>query len=111
MKVQELMECKEFHTVNGIGDLEKEITIPFCCDLLSIAMSKAPAGAAWVTVMGNVNTIAVATLTDVAVIILAQGMKLDDFALKKAEEQKVIVLGTVLPIFEAANLVYRKLHD
>ena len=27
--------------------------LPFCCDLLSVAMGKAPAGCAWVTVDGK----------------------------------------------------------
>ena len=31
-------------------------------DLLSLAMARAPADCAWVTVMGNMNTVAVATL-------------------------------------------------
>ena len=111
MVVQDLIDSGHFQVINGQGDCQKEITGPFCCDLLSIAMSKAPAGAAWVTVMGNVNTIAVATLTEVAVVVLAQGMKLDEFSFKKAKEQEVIVLTTPKPIFETANYIYRMLND
>ena len=47
---------------------------PFCCDLLSVAMGKAPAGCAWVTVMGNMNTLAVATLADAACGIAASSL-------------------------------------
>ncbi|MDO5293736.1 MAG: hypothetical protein Q4F05_13445 [bacterium] len=111
MTVKELIESGKFHVINDQGDCTKEITVPFCCDLLSIAMSKAPAGAAWVTVMGNVNTIAVASLTEVSVLILAQGMKLDEFALKKARSQNIIVLASSMPIFEAAYWIYKQMHD
>ena len=40
-------------------------------------MGKAPAGCAWITVMGNVNSIAVATLADISCIILADSVELD----------------------------------
>ena len=53
MTVQELADRTGFETVNMGDEPEREIGVPFCCDLLSIAMSRAPAGCAWVTVMGN----------------------------------------------------------
>src|SRR5699024_3555956 len=45
------------------GNPERKLSKVFCCDLLSIAMGKAPADGVWVTVMGNKNTLAVASLT------------------------------------------------
>ena len=44
----------------------------FCCDLLSIAMGKLPENSAWVTVMANINTLAVAMLAEAACIIFAE---------------------------------------
>ena len=79
--------------VNLGDEPEREITKPFCCDLLSIAMGKAPAGCAWVTVMGNMNTLAVASLTEAACVILAEGAVLDEAAAKKAVEQGITVLS------------------
>ena len=38
MTVQGLMEQGIFNLVNEGDGLEREITTPFCCDLLSIAM-------------------------------------------------------------------------
>ncbi|MCD7907385.1 MAG: hypothetical protein LUH04_06830 [Clostridium sp.] len=106
MTVQELVNSGLFRLVNLGDGPEQEITTPFCCDLLSIAMSKAPAGCAWVTVMGNMNTLAVAALTEAACVILAEGALLDDVAAKKAVEQGITVLATELPIFEAALKVH-----
>ena len=77
MTVQDLVNRELFRVVNLGDEPEREITKPFCCDLLSIAMGKAPAGCAWVTVMGNMNTLAVATLTEAACVILAEGAALD----------------------------------
>lgn len=47
MTVKELADRSGFEAVNLGDGLEREITTPFCCDLLSIAMSRAPAGCAW----------------------------------------------------------------
>lgn len=110
MKLTELFEMKEFQVVNRGDLMDRDISKPFCCDLLSIAMSKAPVHGAWITVMGNVNTIAVAALTDVACIILAEGILLDPVASEKAKEQGITVLATELPIFEASLKVYEAIH-
>jgi len=88
----------------------REISVPFCCDLLSIAMGRMPTNSAWVTVMGNINTLAVATLADAACIILAEGSVLDEPARNKAEEQGITVFMTDLPIFDAALIIYRQIH-
>lgn len=105
MTVQELIDSGLFAVVNQGDGTDREITKPFCCDLLSIAMGRAPAGCAWVTVMGNMNTLAVATLTDAACVIMAEGAALDEIALKKAAQQEITVLRTGQPIFEAALAV------
>ena len=110
MTVQELVNKELFGVVNLGEELDRPITTPFCCDLLSIAMGRAPAGCAWVTVMGNMNTLAVATLTEAACVILAEGAALDDVAAKKAVEQEITVLSTDLPIFEAALKVHQMLE-
>lgn len=110
MTVRELIEKEVFQVINLGEDLDQTISKPFCCDLLSIAMGKAPADAAWITVMGNVNTLAVGALTEVACIILAEGAVLDVPALDKARDQKITVLSTGKPIFDASLMVYELLH-
>lgn len=110
MKVNDLIKSSEFKVVNEGANPDREIHVPYCCDLLSIAMGKMPSDSAWVTVMGNINTLAVATLADASCIILAEGSKLDEPALKKAKDQEITVLETELPIFDAALIVYQKLH-
>ncbi len=100
MKANELLNLGFTPAVMANGDAE--ISGVYCCDLLSIVMGKAPAGAAWVTVMGNVNSVAVASLTEVGAIILADGVKPDENALKKAEENGINILLSSEPIFDTA---------
>lgn len=110
MKVSDLKSMDVFRVVNEGAHLEEAVESCFCCDLLSIAMNKAPAGSAWVTVMANMNTLAVASLTECACIILAHDAAFDENTLKKAIDQQITVFATSLPVFDAALEVYQKIH-
>lgn len=110
MTVQELIDGSGFAVINVGEDTRRVITKPFCCDLLSVAMGRAPEGCAWVTVMGNMNTLAVASLADAACVVMAEGALLDETAEKKAKEQAITVLKTELPVFDAALQIYRMIH-
>jgi len=110
MTVGELIGKGIFQVVVEGADLSREITGIFCCDLLSVAMGKAPSDSAWVTVMGNVNTIAVATLADVSCVVLAENAQPDDMCLTRAGQQGVTLLATDEPVFEAALKVHQLLH-
>lgn len=81
----------------------------YCCDLLSIVMGRAKANDAWITVMGNMNSVAVAVLSDVSCIILSEGLLLDAEAAAKARAQDVCVLASELPTFELALLLHAEL--
>ena len=91
MTVQELSDSlalKSFH----LAEPERTVTGGYCGDLLSWVMGRAQEGDAWLTVMGNVNAVAVAVLADVACIILTEDSPLDPEARAKAEAQGVAVL-------------------
>ena len=74
------------------GDMNREVTGCYIGDLLSWVMSRAQEGDAWLTVMGNINSIGVAVLADVACIVLTEGAALDADALKRAEQNGVNIL-------------------
>ena len=69
----------------NLGNPNTEISGVYSCDLLSFVMGRAFSGSAWVTVMGNINSVAVASLTEIGVIILADGVTPDENALEKAK--------------------------
>ncbi|NLJ90608.1 MAG: hypothetical protein GX323_06880 [Clostridiales bacterium] len=109
MTVEALIKSNIFTVVNE-GKVDNMISNVFCCDLLSIAMSRIPEESAWVTVMGNMNTIAVASLAEVSCIILAEGIVLDEMSLAKAKEQDITVFYTEKPIFEAGIEIYKLIN-
>ena len=109
MTVRQLLDSGKFSVIHEGDETEREITVPFCCDLLSVAMGRAPAGCAWVTVMGNMNTLAVATLADVACVIMGEGAALDEIAKQRAIENGVTIFETELPVFDAALAIWKHL--
>ena len=69
MTVNEL--CKRFSFESlCTPDSEREISGAYCGDLLSWVMGHAQSGDAWITIMSNINTVAVASLADVSCIVL-----------------------------------------
>ena len=105
MTVENLYNAEGLKTVCR-GDASKEITGVYCCDMLSVAMSKAPAGACWVTVVSNLNTLAVASLTDCACVIIAGGVAVGDDVRAKAESEGISVFTSEEPVFETALAVH-----
>ena len=91
MKIKEFAEKLNLRVLTAY-DGEKKVTGCYSGDLLSWVMSKAKEGDAWLTVMGNVNAVAVAVLTECACIVLTENASLDEQAKIKAEMQGVCFL-------------------
>lgn len=100
-EIAEKLNLKKLNDVDG----QREITGVYSCDLLSLVMGKAPADCAWLTVMGNLNAVAVATLADIGCIILCHGVPMDEEGLKKAQEEEVAVYQSPLPVFDTAKQI------
>ena len=109
MIVKDLAQTLALTTLCGDGS--ENCDSVYCCDLLSVVMGNAPANSVWVTVMGNVNAIAVALLTDVACIILADNSELDTIAIAKATQQNITVLVSSQDIFTTAKAVDNCMHN
>ena len=93
MTVQSLVEQLQLKVLTE-GDLSRAVTGCYCGDLLSWVMGKAKEGDCWLTVMGNINAVAVAVLTDCACIVLTENAALDEAAKARAEQQGVTILTT-----------------
>ena len=100
MTVNELSNNPDFSAVH-IADGDRVIEGGYAGDLLSWVMGRASEGDAWVTIMSNVNIVAVCTLADPACIVLSEGVRPDDETLRRANEQGVNILSTTLDTFDA----------
>ena len=81
---------------------DKEIDGVYIGDLLSWVMGRADSRNVWITIMSNINTVAVATLADLSCSVLAEGVMPDEDMLRAANEKGVNILSTTLSAYEAA---------
>lgn len=109
MTVSNLAEKLNLRVVAGSGGVGNEVSCCYVGDLLSWVMGRAKEGSAWVTVMGNINAIAVATLADCACIILTESAPLDENARQKANMQNIPVLVSEKNSFDVAVAISKEL--
>ena len=110
MTVKDIIDSGSFELLCEGSDTSVPVEGVFCCDLLSVAMGKGRPDCAWVTVMGNINSLAVLHLTDMSCIVLAENAALDPEAEKKAAEVGITVLRSKEPVFETSLIIYNMLR-
>lgn len=101
MTVSDLIKTEKF-TLVTLPCGEREIDGVYIGDLLSWVMGKAQADNVWITIMSNINVVAVASLSDVSCVLLAEGVTMEDEVIKTAAEKGINILSTTLSAYEAA---------
>lgn len=101
MKVKDLAGNHGFEAI-ALPNGEREIDGVYIGDLLSWVMGRAKCDNAWITIMSNVNILAVASLADTSCIILAEGVTLEEDVIKTAMEKEINILKTSMDIYSAA---------
>lgn len=99
MTVAQIVAALGLEVLAGAEHLDRQVTGGYSSDLLSCAMAGAKHGDAWVTLQAHQNVVAVATLTDVACVIITEGARPDEASLTRAEAEGVVLLGTKLDSF------------
>ncbi len=101
MKVEEL--CRELGLeVLAMPEPERKVSGGYVGDLLSWVMGRAKADNLWITIMTNINVIAVASLSDVAAVVVAEGAEIGEDIVARAEAQGINLLRSSLPAYETA---------
>lgn len=101
MTLKGLLTLDGFEPIS-ITDDSREIEGVYIGDLLSWVMGKAQSGDAWITIMSNINILAVATLTDVSCIILAEGVTLEDDVIATAKQKGINIVSSTLSAYDVA---------
>jgi len=101
MTVRELKEKLALKEIS-LPDGERVFTNCYIGDLLSWVMSAAKSGDAWITIMSNINIVAVAALCDTATIILAENVTVDDEVKNAAAMRGVNILSSSKSAFALA---------
>ena len=103
MKVSDLVRELNLTVFCGEAGLDAEISGGYTSDLLSDVMGHIDEGMLWVTMQTHQNIVAVATLKDVAAVLIVNGASPD--------EEDVPLLGTPLSAFEVTGKIYSLLQQ
>lgn len=107
MDLADIVQSLELQVCAGSDRLaEKEVTGGYACDLLSYVMAKAKEGNLWLTVQGHPNIVAVASLVNLAGIVVTEGSKIDPATMEKADQEGIPLLTTPLATYEVAGRLY-----
>lgn len=109
MKLADLI-AKTGYSVLSEGNNDADIKAGYTGDLLSDVMANAPGNSALITIQAHKNTIAVATLAGIKVIILCNGRTAPDDMKEAAKGENVAILSTKKDQFRVSAEVSALIH-
>ena len=107
MKIKDIVEKLGMRVETTKESLDREVTGGYASDLLSDVMANSKDGDIWITMQVHPNIIAVATLKDLAGIVIVQGRKPEKETIEKAQGENIPILVSDLQAFEIAGRLYQ----
>ncbi len=89
MTLQEIAEKLDLTLESTGTPTEDEVTGGYASDMLSCVMARARKGNIWVTLQAHPNIVAVASLLELAGIIVTEGVRPDEGTVQKAREENI----------------------
>ena len=106
MKLTELIQKLNLSVRSAKGNLEREVTGGYASDLLSDVLANSKEGNLWITLQIHQNIVGVASMKDLAGIILVNSREPESETLEKAEAEKLPIMVTEMPTFELVGRLY-----
>jgi len=106
MKLTELIQKLNLSVRSAKGSLEREVTGGYASDLLSDVLANSKEGNLWITLQIHQNIVGVASMKDLAGIILVNSREPESETLEKAEAEKVPIMVSEMPTFELIGMLY-----
>ena len=106
MKLEEISERLNLEVKSASGKLDNEVTGGYVSDLLSDVIANAKEGDIWITLQVHENIVAVASLNELAGIVLINERKPYEDTLIKAEKENIPILLSKLSAFELVGRLY-----
>jgi len=111
MKVSEVIEELELKVVSGQKGLDREVTGAYVSDLLSDVMGNAREGQIWITLQVHQNVMAIASLKDLAAVILVKDFQANENTIQHSNEEQIPILSSSLSTFDIAGKLYALLNN
>lgn len=106
MKVKELVDALNLTVLSGANGLDREIDGCYVSDLLSDVMGNADMGNVWVTLQTHKNVMAIASLKELACVVLVKGQQTSEDTVEQSNEEGIPFLSTPMSTFETAGKIY-----
>ncbi len=100
MKIKEVIEKLDLEVRTKGQGQDAEVTGGYVSDLLSDVIANSKAGSIWITLQIHQNIVAVASLKEISAIVIIGGREPEEETVKKAEEEKVLILTSKMSAFE-----------
>jgi hypothetical protein len=110
MNLERIVEVLQLKVKSGTERLHQEVHGGYVGDLLSDVMANGREGDLWITRQIHQNIVAVASLKDLAGIVLVRGAEPAEDTLEKATREKIPLLLADLTAFETAGRLYALLE-
>lgn len=110
MKIGEISRLSEITTLVPPQTPELEISGGYASDLLSCVMARARAGNIWLTLQTHANVVAVASLLELAGVIITEcsdQSKIDADTIAKARAENIALFATPLTTYTTAARLAR----
>lgn len=104
MTVGEIIQKTGFEVISE-SDKSKTVEGYYAGDLLSWVMGNAKPGSVWLTIMTNINVLAVASLLDLACVVICENSAIDGDIINTAKEKGINILRTPLPVYDACLML------
>ena len=109
MKITDIIQPLDLKVLAGQNGLSNEIKGGYVSDLLSDVMGYAKEGEIWITLQTHQNIIAVASLKDIAAIIIVKGAEAEIDTVEKSNIEDIPLLVTELDTFTITGRLYELL--
>ena len=106
MNIKELANIDDIKTVTAIFNPGTVISGAYTSDLLSDVVANAKKDNVWITLQAHLNITAVASLKEIAAIIIVMNREISKDTLDKAVEEKITILTTGLTSFQISGKLY-----
>lgn len=110
MKVNELVSALNLKVLSGANGLDREIDGCYVSDLLSDVMGNAEMNNVWVTLQTHKNVMAIASLKELACVILVKGQTAAEDTLEQSNEEGIPFLSTPMQTYETVGKIYELLN-
>jgi hypothetical protein len=106
MELQEIVDELELEAKCPPENLKGPISGGYVSDLLSDVMANSQKDNIWVTLQIHENIVGVASLAELAGILIVNGREPDEAVLKRAVKENIPIILTKLPAFEIVGKLY-----